>query len=346
LNSGTKAFLFWRSGFRDQPTILLQRGSSKISKRKNTRPKSPEKDYPLVSIIIPHWNGVDVLAECLESLHKCTYPNFEIIIVDNASSDGSPDWIEKNHPEVKLVRCDKNHGYAGGCNRGVPVAQGEYLLFLNNDTIHDPGWIDPLVDTLDQDSTIAAVQSKLLNYYERDLLDYAGGCGGMMDILCFPFARGRLFLTQERDKGQYDGKTRIFWASGTAFMTRKSLFDEVGGFDEVFFAHQEEVDLQWRMQLMGYQIFVNTESLVYHKNAVSLPMHSPRKKYLNHRNTLIMMLTNFNWPLMLYLLPIRLVLELVAVLYAAALFDFAHIGAIFKSLLWILTHPVILDVEK
>ena len=294
---------------------------------------------PFISLIIPHWNGIDILSECLNSLKKCTYPNLEIIVVDNASTDGSPEWIEKNHPDVKLIRSERNMGYAGGCNRGALSASGEFLLFLNNDTVHEPGWLEPLVRSLRKNPTIGAVQPKILNEFERDLFDYAGGSGGAIDIFCFPFARGRLFQTRERDDGQYDDESQIFWASGTAVLMRKFLFEKTGGFDELFFAHQEEIDIQWKFQLMGYRIFVNPQSVVYHKNALTLTMHSPRKKYLNHRNSLLMMLSNYNLPLTLYLFPIRLFLEFLAIIYALALRDFGHTGAILKSLFWIICHP-------
>lgn len=262
--------------------------------------------------------------------------------MDNASTDGSPDWVETHHSKLRLIRCDKNYGYAGGCNRGAKEANGKYLLFLNNDTSHETGWIEPLVETMGEDPSIAAVQPKILNYYEKDMFDYAGGSGGTMDLLCFPFVRGRLFLTREKDRGQYDNSVQIFWASGTAFLMRKSIFEQSGGFDVVFFAHQEEIDLQWRLQLMGYKIYVNPQSIIYHKNALTLPMHSPMKKYLNSRNNLIMLLTNYSLPISIYLFPIRLAFEFVAVFYAIALFDFSHVIAIFRSLFWILFHPHII----
>ncbi len=295
---------------------------------------------PLVSIIIPHWNGIKVLEECLNSLKKTTYPNLEIIVVDNASTDGSPEWVEKNYPDIKLVRNSENKGYAGGCNRGAENASGDFLLFLNNDTVHEKDWIEPLVETMTSDEQTGAVQPKILNYFHRNTFDYAGGAGGEMDILVFPFARGRIFLTMEKDEGQYDDTVKIFWASGTAFMVKKDLFINAGKFDEMFFAHQEEIDLQWRLQLMGYRIEAIPASVVYHKNAVTLPMHSFRKNYLNHRNSLFMLLTNYSLPMAVYLFPLRFALELVAVVYASVLLDFKHLGAIFKSLFWILVHPV------
>ena len=165
---------------------------------------------PKVSIIIPHWNGIEVLSECLESLAQTKYSNIEIIIVDNASTDGSSDWIAINFPEVIVVNNNKNYGYAGGCNRGAQVATGDYLVFLNNDTIQDQGWLDPLVDFLNLNPTVAAVQPKILNYFDRGKFDYAGGAGGWLDILGYPFARGRVFLEQEQDKGQYNSIRPIF----------------------------------------------------------------------------------------------------------------------------------------
>ena len=149
---------------------------------------------PIVSIIIPHWNGIDVLSECIESLKNSTLPSFEIIVSDNASSDGSQAWIKNNHPDIILLENDKNYGYAGGCNYGSDIAKGEFLLFLNNDTIQNPNWLQPLVDRMKSDESIAALQPKILNYYSRKIFDYAGGSGGHLDLFCFPFARGRVFL--------------------------------------------------------------------------------------------------------------------------------------------------------
>ena len=212
---------------------------------------------PLVSIIVPHWNGIDIIAECLDSLHEATYPNIEIIVVDNNSTDDSVNYICNNFKNVIIFENDQNEGYAGGCNRGAEIAKGKYLLFLNNDTIHKSNWIEPLVQLLDKNTNIAAVQPKILNYYQKNLFDYAGGAGGMMDFLVFPFARGRIFNKQEIDEDQYNSKQEIFWSSGTAFLVRKDVFEEVKGFDELFFAHMEEIDLCWRFHLMGYEVLIN-----------------------------------------------------------------------------------------
>lgn len=296
-------------------------------------------NLPRVSVIIPHWNGIDVLSECLESLQSVTYPNLEIVVVDNASSDGSPDWVKQHHPEVVLIENQINGGYAGGCNLGAQKAAGEYLIFLNNDTVQQPGWIEPLIERFERDESIAAIQPKILNYYERDRFDYAGGSGGALDILAFPFARGRVFLHQETDTDQYNDARSVFWASGTACAVRKSTYKEAMGFDETFFAHMEEIDLCWRLHLMGYKIWVEPASVIYHKNAVSLPMQTYRKYYLNHRNSLVMLWANYKLPTAVYLFVLRLALEWIAFGYALVKRDWKHMRAIVASLGWVLFHP-------
>ena len=294
---------------------------------------------PRVSIIIPHWNGIEVLSECLESLEKTTYPNLEIIVVDNASSDGSQDWVSLHYPSIKLIENNTNLGYAGGCNKGAKACTGDYLVFLNNDTIHENNWIETLADFLNLNSEVSAVQPKILNHYEQNKFDYAGGCGGWIDILGFPFARGRLFLDQEIDEGQYEKIRPVFWASGTAIMIRKKDFDTLGGFDKTFFAHQEEIDLCWKIHLLGKHVWSIPSAIIYHKNAVTLPMYSRLKQYLNHRNSLLMLLSNYSLPMTLYLAPIRISLEFVALFYSLFCLDLNHFFGILQSFVWVLTHP-------
>ncbi len=304
--------------------------------------KSPEK----VSIIIPHWNGIDILSECLDSLSNLDYTPLEIIVVDNASTDGSQDWIKQNHPDIILIENEENHGYAGGCNIGAGKATGNYFVFLNNDTIQEKNWITELVNYIQKNPTVGAVQPKIMNYFQRDLFDYAGGSGGEMDILCYPFARGRIFDTQEQDRGQYDEAKRVFWSSGTAFLIMKELFETAGRFDETFFAHMEEIDLCWRVQKLGFEIHVVPDAIVYHKNAVTLPKQSVMKYYLNHRNSLIMLLANYSPLVAVYLFPIRIMLDLVAMLYALIRKDLNHVIGIMKALGWILFHPQVIIKKR
>jgi len=293
----------------------------------------------LISIIIPHWNGIEILSECLESLKKSATPDCEIIVVDNASTDGSAEWIRTHHPDVVLVENEINRGYAGGCNSGADIARGKYILFLNNDTIHEPNWLTPLTKAMESDPDLAAVQPKIRNYFERELFDYAGGSGGEMDIFVYPFARGRIFQSQEKDEGQYNQSTGIFWASGTAFMVRADLFNQAGRFDESFFAHMEEIDLCWRFHLMGKRVAAVPESVIYHRNAVTLNMYSYQKYFLNHRNSLMLLCSNYSFPVSIYLFPLRFALEWVALLYSIVLRDWNHFRAILAALGWIVVHP-------
>jgi len=292
-----------------------------------------------VSIIIPHWNGIDTLSECLQSLSQTNFQFYEIIVVDNASSDGSQEWIKKTYPDIGLIENTRNLGYAGGCNLGANNAKGSLIVFLNNDTIQDKDWLNSLVAIMDENKKIAAVQPKILNYYDKTIFDYAGGSGGYMDIFCFPYARGRLFSNQEIDSGQYDDRRQCFWASGTALMVRKELFFRAGEFDEKFFAHMEEIDLCWRLQAMGYQIWVEPRSIVYHKNAISLPMQTHKKYYLNHRNSLLMLFGNYSFLNAFYLGIMRIIFELIALLYAVIKFDWNHVTGIIRALVWIFLHP-------
>ena len=299
-----------------------------------------------VSIVIPHWNNVDVLSECLESILNTDFENFETIVVDNASTDNSVASVRSNYPNVKLIENEKNYGYAGGCNIGAEAASGDYLIFLNNDTVQEKDWISNLIKTINSDDKIAAVQPKILNYYDRNVFDYAGGSGGHMDIYCFPFARGRIFSFQENDEGQYNNKEKCFWSSGTCFMVRRELFQKSGGFDESFFAHMEEIDLCWRLYAMGFEVWVEPNSVVYHKNALTLPMYSHKKYYLNHRNSLLMLLGNYSIKNIFLIGIPRLILEKIACFYSILMLDCRHFTAILRSLFWIIFHPNVIMKKR
>ena len=300
----------------------------------------------IVSIVIPHWNNVDILSECLESISATDFDSVETIVVDNASTDNSVVSVRSNYPNVKLIENEKNYGYAGGCNIGAEAASGDYLIFLNNDTVQDKDWISNLIKTINSNDKIAAVQPKILNYYNRNIFDYAGGSGGHMDIYCFPFARGRIFSFQENDEGQYNNKEKCFWSSGTCFMVRRELFQKAGGFDDSFFAHMEEIDLCWRLYAMGFEVWVEPDSVVYHKNALTLPMHSHKKYYLNHRNSLLMLLGNYSIKNVFLIGIPRLILEKIACLYSILMLDWRHFTAILRSLFWIIFHPNVIMKKR
>jgi len=265
-----------------------------------------------VSIIIPHYNNFSILDQCLKSLENISYSNLEIIVIDNNSYDDSFQKIKNNYKNLILKKSSKNLGYAGGCNLGASFATGDYLLFLNNDTVQDPHFLNYMVDSLDKDERIASVQSKIKNFKNKDLFDYAGACGGYIDYLVFPFCRGRMFNTVEKDIMQYEESRDVFWTSGTAFLTRKSIFINMGGFDEKLFAHMEEIDYCWKCNLANYKCIVNPKSVVYHEGAKTLGYDSPYKTYLNHRNSMILLLSNYQFINVIKIFPLRIILEIIS----------------------------------
>ena len=243
------------------------------------------------SIIIVTWNGLHHLKTFLPSVLETTYEHFEVIIADNASTDGTKEWIHDNAPECRIITFDQNHGYCGGNNRAVSYAKGNILLFLNNDVRVEHDWLNHLNKSFQETST-GVVQPKLLSHHQPTHFEYAGAAGGMIDWLGYPFCRGRLFDHLERDTGQYDDETSIFWASGAAFAVRKKLFSTLGGFNEDFEFHMEEIDLCWRIWHCGQRVRYQPDSVVYHLGGGSMPMGSPQKVYFNYRNSLLMLATN------------------------------------------------------
>lgn len=241
-----------------------------------------------LSVVILNWNGRRHLERYLPSVVAHTEGDAEVVVADNGSTDDSLQWLRLNYPDVRVIRLDRNYGFAGGYNRALREVASEYVLLLNSDVEVTAGWWQPLVEVLDTESDVAAVAPKLLADMERTKFEYAGAAGGFIDYLGYPFCRGRILSNVEDDRGQYDNRRDIFWASGAAMCCRRELFESLGGFDEDFFAHMEEIDLQWRMQLAGWRIVVEPKSVVYHLGGGTLPASS-RKIFLNHRNNLAML---------------------------------------------------------
>lgn len=259
--------------------------------------------------------------------------------MDNGSSDNSVQMVQENFPDVKICQQEKNLGFAGGCNAGIMQATAKYVLILNNDTTHQANWIEYLLETLRSDAKIAAVQPKLMSWQNRAYFDYSGANGGEMDIFGFPFARGRFFHHIEKDEKQYDHLDKeIVWASGTAFLAKRELLIKAGMFDDTFFAHMEEIDLDWRLRLMGYKIMVDPRAEIYHRSGYTLGAESPFKKYLNHRNSLYMLIANYQLSSLLYILPLRIILDYIAALEALVTLDFGRFAAVFKAHFWCLFH--------
>ena len=241
-----------------------------------------------LSVVILNWNGRRHLERYLPSVVAHTEGDAEVVVADNGSMDDSLQWLRLNYPDVRVIRLDRNYGFAGGYNRALREVESEYVLLLNSDVEVTAGWWQPLVEVLDTESDVAAVAPKLLADMERTKFEYAGAAGGFIDYLGYPFCRGRILSNVEEDRGQYDNRRDIFWASGAAMCCRREVFESLGGFDEDFFAHMEEIDLQWRMQLAGWRIVVEPKSVVYHLGGGTLPASS-RKIFLNHRNNLAML---------------------------------------------------------
>ena len=293
---------------------------------------------PLVSILIPHYGGTKIIQECLDSIYNTDYPKIEIIVLNNNSLDDSIKIIQNNYPDVKLIESEYNRGFAGGCNFLSKYANGKFILILNNDTVHEKDWISHLVSRINFNENISSVQPKIKKYDDRDFFDYAGASGGFIDKYCFPFSRGRMFNTIEKDEGQYDDACPIFWASGTAFLTKKYIFEKVGGFDEKLFAHMEEIDYHWKCQMQGYEVWVEPHSIIYHHGGATLPASSSYKTYLNYRNSLILLLTNYPMTTSIKLFFPRFLMEFISLIKEIIFFRWTHAIGILKAWFWIIFH--------
>lgn len=263
-------------------------------------------------VVILNWNGRAHLERYLPSVVRHTMPQYGVVVADNGSTDSSLEYVAETFPEVEIVRLDRNYGFAEGYNRALQEIEAEYYVLLNSDVEVTEGWCEKLVEALDADPQLAAVAPKLLADTDRERFEYAGASGGFIDILGYPFCRGRILSTTELDEGQYDDPREVFWASGAAFACRADVFKSEGGFDGEFFAHMEEIDLCWRMQSSGYRIGIEPRAKVYHLGGGTLSALSPRKTMLNHRNNLAMLYKNLPLGHLLWVLPARLVLDGVA----------------------------------
>ena len=243
----------------------------------------------VAKIVILNWNGVDHLRRFLPSVVAAAPAGVEVVVADNGSTDGSVAVLGSEFPTVRIVRLDRNYGFAGGYNRALRQVEADYYILLNSDVETPAGWLDPLLDTLERNPDVAVVSPKLISSEDRRLFEYAGAAGGYIDWLGYPFCRGRILRTVEEDRGQYDDARDLFWVSGAAFCCRADVFRALGGFDDDFFAHMEEIDLCWRMQLAGYRVRVVPESKVYHLGGGTLQTDSPSKVFYNHRNNLAML---------------------------------------------------------
>ncbi|MEP2771034.1 MAG: glycosyltransferase family 2 protein [Fulvivirga sp.] len=265
-----------------------------------------------VAVVILNYNGRKFLEKFLPGVISHS-EGCRIIVADNCSTDDSITYIENHHPAVEVIKNSTNNGYSAGYNEALgKITDVEYFVLLNSDVEVTQGWIKPIIEMMDENQSIAAAQPKILDYKKRTHFEYAGAAGGHIDVLGYPFCRGRLFLHLEEDNGQYNDQQQIFWATGACLFVRASCFHEVGGFDEDFFAHMEEIDLCWRLNNAGYQIYYNGQSSVFHVGGGTLDKSNPMKTYLNFRNGLSLLYKNYTTSELWIKLPIRIVLDIIA----------------------------------
>lgn len=251
------------------------------------------KEAPSITIAILNWNGKTLLERFLPSiLQHSPEETAKVVVIDNGSRDGSLALLKTSFPKVEILAYPTNAGFAGGYNRAMEEIATPFVCILNNDIEVTEGWLDAPLRLLESNNKLAAVQPKILAYRNRDCFEYAGAAGGFIDKHGYPYCRGRLFDTVEQDNGQYDSEIAITWATGAALFVRREAFCEVGGFDELFFAHMEEIDLAWRLRRAGYSLRYTPHSHIYHVGGASLNAVHPKKTYLNYRNNLLMLYKN------------------------------------------------------
>ena len=283
------------------------------------------------SVVILNYNGAEYLKKFLPVVRESSYPNKRIIVADNGSTDKSLEILRNDFPDVEVLDLKFNYGFAGGYNEALKQIDSDYFILLNSDVEVTKDWLEPLIELMEKDKTIGACQPKVRDYKNKPYFEYAGASGGWMDSLGYPFCRGRVFNHVEEDLGQYDSVDEIFWATGAAMVVRPKLFHQLEGFDKDHFAHLEEIDLCWRIRRAGYKIMAQPQSVVYHVGGGTLDYLSPRKTYLNFRNSLYTLLKNEPVRKLMWLLPLRFILDGLAGVLFLIERKFSHIGAILRA---------------
>jgi GT2 family glycosyltransferase len=266
-----------------------------------------------VAVVILNFNGEKLLRQFLPSV-ILNSGSSRIVVADNGSTDNSVQYVRSNFPGIEIILFSKNLGFCGGYNEALKNVNAEYYVLLNSDVEVTKDWLSPLTGLLDSNPRVAAVQPKILSYRQREFFEYAGAAGGYIDALGYPFCRGRLFNYLERDQGQYNDTCQVFWATGACMMIRSDVYHRLGGFDETFFAHMEEIDLCWKIQRSGHRVFYCGQSTVYHLGAGTLSQSNPRKTYYNFQNGLRLIYKNLPAIELIYKLPLRIFLDYVAAL--------------------------------
>ena len=246
-----------------------------------------------IAVVILNWNGLKMLQTYLPTLvERTTCCGAFIVVADNGSTDGSVAWLQEAYPDIRTLCFDQNYGFTGGYNRALREIDADYYVLLNSDIEVGENWLEPLVSFMEEHPDVGICQPKVRSVAERDRFEYAGAAGGFIDKFGYPFCRGRILSNVETDEGQYDEPEECFWATGACMVVRSALYHHLGGLDESFFAHMEEIDFCWRAKLLGYQVWCVPASTVWHVGGGTLPNNSPQKLYFNYRNNLLMLYKN------------------------------------------------------
>lgn len=283
-----------------------------------------------IAVVILNWNGIKLLEQFLPSV--LAFSNeAQIYLADNASTDASVQYVKDNYPTVKIIQNEGNFGYAHGYNVALQHVDEPYFCLLNSDVEVTENWLNPILSIFEKEKQVAIIQPKILDFKNKELFEYAGAAGGFIDKYGYPYCRGRIFETIEKDNGQYDDFCEIFWASGACFFIRKEVFNQLKGFDESFFAHQEEIDLCWRSKNAGYKAYYTFQSIIYHVGGATLKESNPKKTFLNFRNSLLMLVKNLPEGKILPIIFTRLLLDGMAGLQFILKGKFNHCWAVIKA---------------
>lgn len=298
-----------------------------------------------VAIVLLSYNSLELVKKFLPLIekHSPQSDDYQIVLVDNASIDETYTYVHEHFPKVRLIRLDINRGFTNGYVESLSQIEAEYYVLISSDIEVTENWCKPIIDYMDAHPEVAVCGPKIMSYDQKESFEYAGAAGGFIDFLGYPFCRGRIIDSLEKDEGQYDNIQQVFWASGACMFIRAELYHRSGGLDNDFFAHMEEIDLCWRLQLMGYKIMFHPASKVYHMGGFIIKYGSPAKVFRNHRNNLIMLLKNLPPYRSLFIIPMRFILDFLALLkmYADGQFkastgiNKAHVQFLFKLPLWL-----------
>lgn len=283
-----------------------------------------------IAVVILNWNGVALLRQFLPSVIQFS-PEATIYVIDNASTDDSISVLQSEFPSVQIIENKGNFGFAKGYNEGLKTIKEPYLALVNSDIEVTENWLQPILNLLDNEPETAIIQPKILDYKNKSYFEYAGAAGGFIDKYGYPYCRGRIFDSIEKDEGQYEDTSTIFWASGACFFIRNAVYQSLEGFDEAFFAHQEEIDLCWRAINTNHTIKYCSKSKVYHVGGATLNSENPRKTFLNFRNSLFMLIKNLPRKKLFSVLYTRMLLDGIAAFRFLLKGQFTHFYAVLKA---------------